>query len=59
MNIDCITEVPSNILLGKFKKPSVYLGLLTFTWGTVITLTGLVQSFSALCATRFLLGIFE
>ncbi|CAI7669149.1 unnamed protein product [Penicillium crustosum] len=54
-----LCEVPSNILLGKFKKPSVYLGLLTFTWGTVITLTGLVQSFSALCATRFLLGIFE
>ncbi|KAJ5680144.1 hypothetical protein N7536_011283 [Penicillium majusculum] len=54
-----LCEVPSNILLGKFKKPSVYLGILTFAWGTVITVTGLVQNFSALCATRFLLGVFE
>lgn len=59
MDIDFIAEVPSNILLGKFKKPSVYLGILTFAWGTVITVTGLVQNFSALCATRFLLGVFE
>ncbi|KAL1954553.1 hypothetical protein VTO42DRAFT_1064 [Malbranchea cinnamomea] len=51
-------EVPSNILLGKF-KPSVYIGILTLGWGTVMTLTGLVQNFSALCATRFLLGVFE
>ncbi|KGO43054.1 Major facilitator superfamily domain, general substrate transporter [Penicillium expansum] len=54
-----LCEVLSNILLGKFKKPSVYLGILTFSWGTVITLTGLVQNLSALCATRFLLGVFE
>ncbi|KGO54360.1 hypothetical protein PEX2_038480 [Penicillium expansum] len=54
-----LCEVPSNVLLGKFKKPSVYLGILTFYWGTVITLTGLFQNFSALCATRFLLGVFE
>ncbi|KAL3457531.1 major facilitator superfamily domain-containing protein [Aspergillus heterothallicus] len=52
-------EVPSNVLLAKFKRPSVYLGLLTLLWGIVVTMTGLVQNFTALCAVRVLLGIFE
>ncbi|KAL4779417.1 major facilitator superfamily domain-containing protein [Aspergillus varians] len=52
-------EVPSNILLAKAKKPSVYLAILVLCWGIVMTLTGLVQNFSSLCAVRFLLGIFE
>ena len=51
-------EVPSNILLGRF-RPSVYIGILTLGWGTIMTLTGVVQNFSALCAMRFLLGVFE
>ncbi|KAF9883893.1 hypothetical protein FE257_002687 [Aspergillus nanangensis] len=52
-------EVPSNILLARFHKPSVYLAILILLWGTVVTLTGVVQNFSSLCAVRFLLGIFE
>ncbi|OJJ55945.1 hypothetical protein ASPSYDRAFT_80621 [Aspergillus sydowii CBS 593.65] len=52
-------EVPSNILLARFKKPSVYLAILTLLWGTVVTLTGVVQNFAGLCAVRVLLGIFE
>jgi hypothetical protein len=54
-----ITEVPSNILLAKFRRPSVYLAILTVLWGIIVTLTGVVQSFGALCAVRVLLGIFE
>ncbi|KAL4933251.1 major facilitator superfamily domain-containing protein [Aspergillus undulatus] len=52
-------EVPSNILLAKFSKPSVYLTLLTLLWGIVVTLTGVVQNFGGLCAVRVFLGIFE
>ncbi|CAP96482.1 hypothetical protein E8E15_008346 [Penicillium rubens] len=52
-------EVPSNIVLKRFKRPSVYLGLLVSTWGIVMTCTGLVQNFAGLMATRVLLGIFE
>ncbi|CAG8903779.1 unnamed protein product [Penicillium egyptiacum] len=52
-------EVPSNILLAKFKKPSVYLSILMLLWGIVVTLTGVVKNFSELCAVRVLLGIFE
>lgn len=52
-------EVPSNILLKKFKRPSMYLGILVLSWGIVMTMTGLVQNFGGLMATRVLLGIFE
>ncbi|CCF46220.1 major facilitator superfamily transporter [Colletotrichum higginsianum] len=52
-------EVPSNIVLKKFKRPSHYLGGLTLAWGIVMTCTGLVRNFAGLMVTRVLLGIFE
>ncbi|KAL4943532.1 hypothetical protein BDV06DRAFT_210938 [Aspergillus oleicola] len=52
-------EVPSNILLKKFKRPSHYLGILVLSWGIIMTCTGLVHNFGALMAVRVLLGIFE
>ncbi|KAI8286699.1 hypothetical protein K4K60_000213 [Colletotrichum sp. SAR11_57] len=52
-------EVPSNMLLLKFKRPSTYMGILVTGWGTIITLTGLVQDFEGLVAVRVLLGVFE
>lgn len=52
-------EVPSNILLKKFKRPSTYLGIITTAWGIVMTCTGVVQNYGSLMATRVLLGIFE
>ncbi|KAF4979162.1 hypothetical protein FZEAL_4590 [Fusarium zealandicum] len=54
-----LLEVPSNILLKKFKRPSMYLGILTLSWGIIMTCTGLVQNFAGLMTTRVLLGIFE
>ncbi|ORY58135.1 major facilitator superfamily domain-containing protein [Pseudomassariella vexata] len=54
-----LLEVPSNILLKKFKRPSLYLALLVIPWGIVMTCTGLVQNFAGLMVTRILLGIFE
>jgi hypothetical protein len=47
-------EVPSNILLAKFKKPSQYMGILVLCWGSIMTLMGVVQNFGGLCAARFL-----
>ncbi|KAI2695469.1 hypothetical protein DTO013E5_6059 [Penicillium roqueforti] len=54
-----VLEVPSNILLKRFKRPSVYLGLLVSAWGIVMTCTGLVQNFAGLMTTRVLLGALE
>ncbi|KAJ4984231.1 high-affinity nicotinic acid transporter [Stagonosporopsis vannaccii] len=52
-------EVPSNILLAKFNRPSYYMGILVLCWGSIMTLMGVVQNFGGLCATRFFLGLFE
>ncbi|KAJ0286121.1 hypothetical protein CBS470a_005995 [Colletotrichum nupharicola] len=48
-----------NMLLLKFKRPSTYMGILVTGWGTIITLTGLVQNFEGLVAVRVLVGVFD
>ncbi|KAB8279147.1 major facilitator superfamily domain-containing protein [Aspergillus minisclerotigenes] len=54
-----LAEVPSNIILNHFKRPSVYLGSLILVWGIIMTCTGFVQNFGSLVGIRFLLGLFE
>ena len=54
-----LCEVPSNMILAKFKRPSVYIGILVTCWGTMVTMSGVVGSFAGLCVTRFLVGLFE
>ncbi|RDW89815.1 uncharacterized protein DSM5745_01590 [Aspergillus mulundensis] len=54
-----LLEVPSNVLLKKFKRPSTYLGILVVGWGVIMTCTGLVKNYGSLMAVRVLLGIFE
>ncbi|KAJ5153409.1 uncharacterized protein N7482_009887 [Penicillium canariense] len=54
-----LLEVPSNIILKTFKRPSTYLGMLVLSWGIIMTCTGLVKNFAGLMTTRVLLGIFE
>ncbi|KAJ5238805.1 hypothetical protein N7468_003424 [Penicillium chermesinum] len=53
-----ILEIPSNILLKKF-KPHVWLPLCMFMFGIVMLCQGFVQNWSGLMATRFFLGVFE
>lgn len=52
-------EVPSNILLKKFSRPSIYLGILITSWGIIMTLTGVVKNFAGLAVVRVFLGIAE
>ncbi|EEP81497.1 conserved hypothetical protein [Uncinocarpus reesii 1704] len=54
-----ICEVPSNVILSKFKRPSTYIGIITVGWGVAMTLTGVINNFGGLVATRMVLGIFE
>lgn len=54
-----LLEVPSNVILKKFKRPSTYIGILVVSWGTIMTFTGLVTDFAGLCVCRFLLGVAE
>ena len=52
-------EIPSNVLLKKFSRPSVYIGCLVTIWGVIMTLHGVVRNFAGLLAVRLLLGVFE
>jgi fucose permease len=54
-----LLEVPSNMLLKKFKRPSMYLGILVTAWGIIMTMMGVVKNFTGLLITRILLGTFE
>ncbi|CCH41390.1 putative membrane protein [Wickerhamomyces ciferrii] len=52
-------EVPSNMLMKKIGRPSIFLGSIMVAWGIVMTMMGVVQGFSGLFVTRLLLGLFE
>ncbi|KAF2223603.1 major facilitator superfamily domain-containing protein [Elsinoe ampelina] len=53
-----ILEIPSNILLKKF-KPHVWLSICMFGFGAVTLIQGFVNNYAGLLATRFFLGVFE
>jgi hypothetical protein len=53
-----LLEIPSNIILKKL-RPSYWMATLLFCWGLVMTLMGLVNSYSGLLAGRFFLGVTE
>ena len=52
-------ELPSNLLLAKFKHPSYYMGTIVTCWGIVMTCSGFVKDLAGLAATRVLIGAFE
>lgn len=56
---DLNTEIPSNMILDKFNRPSMFMGTIVFVWGLVVMCTGFVQNFAGLCVTRVFLGLFE
>lgn len=51
-------EPATNILLKRF-RPSIFLPVIMFFWGIVMTCMGLVHNYSGLAAVRFFLGITE
>jgi MFS family permease len=54
-----LMQVPSNLLLNKIGKPSLYLTCAMALWGVVSTLTCVVQNFAGLASVRFFLGFVE
>ncbi|RMZ80846.1 hypothetical protein DV737_g2835, partial [Chaetothyriales sp. CBS 132003] len=54
-----LAQVPSNLLLNYFGKPSLYLGFFIIAWGLVSVLTSQVTSFGSLVACRLILGLVE
>lgn len=53
-----LAEIPSNMMMPQL-RPSIFLSLLTFSWGLVAACFSLVQTKQALISLRFLLGLIE
>jgi len=51
-------EPITNVMLKHF-RPSIFIPIIMFLWGVVMTCMGLVHNYSGLAATRFFLGIAE
>lgn len=54
-----LMQIPANMLLNKFKRPSIFITAIMVSWGIVSTCTGAVQSFGGLVAARLVLGFVE
>ncbi|MBW0483532.1 hypothetical protein O181_023247 [Austropuccinia psidii MF-1] len=53
-----LAEIPSNMIIARL-RPSKFLSAITFLWGSVVALTGVVRSKQSLVALRFFLGFLE
>ncbi|KAJ4413926.1 hypothetical protein N0V82_008231 [Gnomoniopsis sp. IMI 355080] len=58
-NVALCVFYPTYILAAHVKRPSWYLGGLTFSWGLVATMHGFIQSYEGLVAARIVLGALE
>jgi MFS family permease len=47
------------MILTKFKRPSIWIGLIVTAWGFVMTFSGFCSNFAGLMVCRVLLGVFE
>jgi MFS family permease len=56
-NILC--AIPANLILGKFKRPSTFIGTIICLWGLIVLCGGFVQNLAGLATIRFLIGVFE
>ncbi|KAK3721579.1 hypothetical protein LTR37_003135 [Vermiconidia calcicola] len=54
-----LMQVPSNMFLNYFGRPSYYLGFWTIVWGLVSAVTSQVDSYGEIVACRFILGFVE
>lgn len=54
-----LMQVPSNLLLNKLGKPSIYLPICMIIWGIISASTAAVENFGGLLGVRFVLGFIE
>lgn len=54
-----LMQVPSNMLINRIKRPSLYIGVAMLLWGLVSTLSGIATNFTGMVLIRFFLGFIE
>jgi MFS family permease len=52
-------QVPSNIMINRIQRPSVYISIAMLLWGMISTLSGSVHNFAGMVAIRFFIGFVE
>jgi len=55
----CPGQVPSNMILNKVSRPSLYIGICTVLWGMTSALTGVTKDFTGIILCRVFLGLPE
>lgn len=54
-----LSELPSNLILKHYVRPSRWIAFITTAWGIIAALTGITQNFGGLVVCRLFLGVFE
>ncbi|RCI11615.1 hypothetical protein L249_7759 [Ophiocordyceps polyrhachis-furcata BCC 54312] len=54
-----LMQVPSNMLINRIQRPSLYISAAMILWGLVSTLSGVAHDFVSMLCTRFFLGFVE
>lgn len=54
-----LMQVPSNIMINRIQRPSIYIGSAMLLWGLISTLSGNVNGFGGMVAIRFCIGFVE
>lgn len=52
-------QVPSNMLINRISRPSVYISVAMVLWGMISILSGITQNFGGMVAIRFCIGFVE
>ncbi|POR39773.1 Major facilitator superfamily transporter [Tolypocladium paradoxum] len=54
-----LMQVPSNILINRIQRPSLYIACAMLLWGLISTLSGNANNFAGMVTIRFFLGFIE
>ncbi|SPN96484.1 related to nicotinamide mononucleotide permease [Cephalotrichum gorgonifer] len=54
-----LMQVPSNMLINRIQRPSLYIACAMLAWGLVSTLSGNTHNFAGMVVVRFFLGFIE
>ncbi|KDQ55118.1 hypothetical protein JAAARDRAFT_60080 [Jaapia argillacea MUCL 33604] len=55
----CPAQIPSNMILNKVTRPSLYIGCCVIAWGLVSAMTGVTKSFGGIVLCRVFIGLPE
>lgn len=54
-----LMQIPSNMIINRIQRPSLYISAVMVVWGLVSTLSGVVTNFTGMVLIRFFLGFIE